>query len=26
VLDHYLNRAKAKRDTEVVQGEVCSPT
>ena len=26
VLEHYLNRAKAKRDTEVVQGEVCSPT
>jgi predicted DNA-binding ribbon-helix-helix protein len=26
VLDHYLNRARAKRDTEVVQGEVCSPT
>jgi predicted DNA-binding ribbon-helix-helix protein len=26
VLDHYLSRAKAKRDTEVVQGEVCSPT
>ena len=26
VLEHYLSRAKAKRDTEVVQGEVCSPT
>ena len=26
VLEHYLSRAKAKRDTEVAQGEACSPT
>ena len=28
VLEHYLSRAKAKRDNdnEVAQGEVCSPT
>jgi predicted naringenin-chalcone synthase len=26
VLEHYLNRAKAKRDTEVAQGEACSPS
>ena len=26
VLENYLSRAKAKRDTETVQGEVCSPT
>ena len=26
VLEHYLSRAKTKRDTEVTQGEACSPT
>jgi len=26
VLEHYLSRAKTKRDPEVVRGEVCSPT
>ena len=26
VLEHYLSRARAKRVTETVQGEVCSPT
>ena len=26
VLEHYLRRTKVKRDTEAVQGEVCSPT
>jgi predicted DNA-binding ribbon-helix-helix protein len=26
VLEHYLSRAKAKRDNEVAQGEVCSPS
>ena len=26
VLEHYLSRAKAERDNEVAQCEVCSPT
>jgi predicted DNA-binding ribbon-helix-helix protein len=26
VLEHYLSRAKARRDTEVAQDKVCSPT
>jgi predicted DNA-binding ribbon-helix-helix protein len=26
VLEHYLSRAKAKRDTEGAQGEACSPS
>ena len=26
VLEHYLSRGKTKRDTEVTQGEACSPT
>jgi predicted DNA-binding ribbon-helix-helix protein len=26
VLEHYLSRAKARRDNEATQGEVCSPT